>query len=143
MEGNLETMSNLPRIRSQLKGSIQGMPMLLGPSRKGFLGKLTGNLAACTCSHPDCYACLFSTASLCHQMCLILQSYMLSLNFCVLDQQPTGTLFNANSYSVSSVSPPWGLLACGLIFAFFCLCNFACAFLTRTGKSPDILWSPT
>ena len=46
MEGNLEIMGGLQRIRSQLKGSIQGMPMLLGPSRKGFLGKLTGNLAA-------------------------------------------------------------------------------------------------
>ena len=46
MEGNLEIMGGLQRIRSQLKGSIQGMPMLLGPSRKGFLGKLTGNVAA-------------------------------------------------------------------------------------------------
>ena len=44
MEGNLEMMSGLQRIRSQLKGSIQGMPMLLGPSRKGFLGKLTGTV---------------------------------------------------------------------------------------------------
>lgn len=44
MEGNLEMMSGLQRIRSQLKGSIQGMPMLLGPSRKGFLGKLTGSV---------------------------------------------------------------------------------------------------
>ena len=35
-------MSGLQRIRSQLKGAIQGMPLLLGPSRKGFLGKLTG-----------------------------------------------------------------------------------------------------
>lgn len=44
MQGNLEIISGLQRIRSQLKGSIQGMPMLLGPSRKGFLGKLTGTV---------------------------------------------------------------------------------------------------
>ena len=41
-QGNLEVMSGLQRIRSQLQAPLQGMPMLLGPSRKGFLGKLTG-----------------------------------------------------------------------------------------------------
>lgn len=42
MSGNLDIMKGLHRIQSQLKGCLQGMPMLLGPSRKGFLGKLTG-----------------------------------------------------------------------------------------------------
>ena len=42
MRGNLEIIGGLQRIRSQMQGSLQGMPMLLGPSRKGFLGKLTG-----------------------------------------------------------------------------------------------------
>lgn len=46
LKGNLEIMGGLHRIRSQLQGAIQGMPMLLGPSRKGFLGKLTGSPAA-------------------------------------------------------------------------------------------------
>lgn len=41
-QGNLEVMCGLQQIRSQLKGCLQGMPMLLGPSRKGFLGHLTG-----------------------------------------------------------------------------------------------------
>ena len=40
-KGNLEVMSGLQRIRCQLQGAVQGMPLLLGPSRKGFLGKLT------------------------------------------------------------------------------------------------------
>ena len=47
-KGNLEVMCGLQRIRSQLKGSIHGMPMLLGPSRKGFLGKLTGGCEVIT-----------------------------------------------------------------------------------------------
>ena len=45
-QGNLEIMSGLQRIRSQLQGPLQNMPMLLGPSRKGFLGKLTGTVNA-------------------------------------------------------------------------------------------------
>ena len=42
LKGNLDIIKGLHRIRSQLKGCLQGMPMLLGPSRKGFLGRLTG-----------------------------------------------------------------------------------------------------
>ncbi|DBA85065.1 TPA: hypothetical protein ACH3X2_005790 [Trebouxia sp. C0005] len=45
-QGNLEVMCGLQQIRSQLKGCLQGMPLLLGPSRKGFLGKLTGRANA-------------------------------------------------------------------------------------------------
>ena len=45
-KGNLEVMCGLQRIRSQLKGALQGMPLLLGPSRKGFLGKITGKQAS-------------------------------------------------------------------------------------------------
>lgn len=40
--GNLELMCGLEKVRSQLQGPLHSMPMLVGPSRKGFLGKLTG-----------------------------------------------------------------------------------------------------
>lgn len=43
VKGNLEVMCGLEKVQSQLQGPLQGMPMLVGPSRKGFLGKLTGN----------------------------------------------------------------------------------------------------
>ena len=76
MEGNLEIMSGLQRIRSQLKGSLQGMPMLLGPSRKGFLGKLTGSIAPCICSLAACYASSICSAGLCCQMCSVVHAVL-------------------------------------------------------------------
>ena len=93
MDGNLEIMSGLQRIRSQLKGAIQGMPMLIGPSRKGFLGKLTGSLAACTYSLLDCYASLFLQ---CQSMLPnVLNPSTTDAVLGMLEQQPTGLLFNA------------------------------------------------
>lgn len=35
-------IAGLHRVREQLEGPLQTMPMLVGPSRKGFLGRLTG-----------------------------------------------------------------------------------------------------
>ena len=35
-------IAGLHRVREHLEGSLQTMPMLVGPSRKGFLGRLTG-----------------------------------------------------------------------------------------------------
>ena len=35
-------IAGLQRVREQLEGPLHVMPMLVGPSRKGFLGRLTG-----------------------------------------------------------------------------------------------------
>ena len=35
-------MAGLARIRQQLAGPLHAAPLLVGPSRKGFLGKITG-----------------------------------------------------------------------------------------------------
>ena len=40
--GNCALVGGLPRVRAQLRGALRGMPLLVGPSRKGFLGRLTG-----------------------------------------------------------------------------------------------------
>lgn len=42
VRGNVELMCGLEKVQAQLQGPLQGMPLLVGPSRKGFLGKLTG-----------------------------------------------------------------------------------------------------
>lgn len=41
-QGNLELIRDLAHTQRQLKGCMQKQPMLAGPSRKGFLGRLTG-----------------------------------------------------------------------------------------------------
>ncbi|KAL4420775.1 hypothetical protein ABPG75_010431 [Micractinium tetrahymenae] len=41
-QGNLQLMAQLPALRAALPPPLGGLPLLLGPSRKGFLGKLTG-----------------------------------------------------------------------------------------------------
>lgn len=41
-EGNVELIARLHDIKCMLRPPLQGVPWLLGPSRKGFLGKLTG-----------------------------------------------------------------------------------------------------
>lgn len=41
-EGNVALIGGLDRVRQQLDGPLHTMPLLVGPSRKGFLGKLTG-----------------------------------------------------------------------------------------------------
>lgn len=41
-EGNVALMAGLRRIRAALAPPLCRLPLLLGPSRKGFLGKLTG-----------------------------------------------------------------------------------------------------
>lgn len=42
-EDNINLIAGLPRLRDSLPRHIRGLPLLLGPSRKGFLGKLTGH----------------------------------------------------------------------------------------------------
>lgn len=41
-EDNLRLMAQLRRLRAALRPPLSGMPLMLGPSRKGFLGRLTG-----------------------------------------------------------------------------------------------------
>jgi hypothetical protein len=41
-EGNCQLMAGLRRIRQQLAGPLHAAPLLVGPSRKGFLGRITG-----------------------------------------------------------------------------------------------------
>jgi len=42
-EGNLQLISGLPRVRRGLKGALRHAPLLVGPSRKTFLGLVTGH----------------------------------------------------------------------------------------------------
>ena len=41
-EGNAALIQGLKVVKEQLEPPLNKMPMLVGPSRKGFLGKLTG-----------------------------------------------------------------------------------------------------
>jgi 2-amino-4-hydroxy-6-hydroxymethyldihydropteridine diphosphokinase/dihydropteroate synthase len=41
-EQNLELLKHLPIVRRMLSGTVSRGPMLVGPSRKGFLGNITG-----------------------------------------------------------------------------------------------------
>lgn len=41
-EGNAELLRDLAAFRGALKGCLAVQPMLVGTSRKGFLGRLTG-----------------------------------------------------------------------------------------------------
>ncbi len=64
-QGNLELLRRLPDLRTALDapGALRRAPLLLGPSRKGFLGRLTGALRralmSAICVHPDtlCSCC--------------------------------------------------------------------------------------
>ena len=40
--GNCSLMGGMERVRSALQGPFRHLPILAGPSRKGFLGRLTG-----------------------------------------------------------------------------------------------------
>lgn len=42
LQGNCQLIRDLPVVRQQLQGCLRHQPLLAGPSRKGFLGKLTG-----------------------------------------------------------------------------------------------------
>lgn len=44
--GNVQLMGQLGRLRALLRPPVAGAPFLLGPSRKGFLGRLTGRKEA-------------------------------------------------------------------------------------------------
>lgn len=39
---NLDLLKDLPVVRKRLSGTVSRGPMLVGPSRKGFLGEITG-----------------------------------------------------------------------------------------------------
>jgi dihydropteroate synthase len=41
-DGNLQLISGLPRLRAALRGALRHAPLLVGPSRKTFLGLVTG-----------------------------------------------------------------------------------------------------
>ncbi|EIE24668.1 putative dihydropterin pyrophosphokinase/dihydropteroate synthase [Coccomyxa subellipsoidea C-169] len=41
-EGNFQLIGGLDKVRAQLKGPLHNAPVLVGPSRKSFLGKITG-----------------------------------------------------------------------------------------------------
>jgi 2-amino-4-hydroxy-6-hydroxymethyldihydropteridine diphosphokinase/dihydropteroate synthase len=41
-DSSMALMGGLQRVRRLLSPPLRNLPMLLGPSRKGFLGKLTG-----------------------------------------------------------------------------------------------------
>lgn len=45
-EGNLRLLAGLPALRAALPPPLGRLPLLLGPSRKGFLGALTGRTVA-------------------------------------------------------------------------------------------------
>ncbi len=45
-EGNLALLAGLPALRAALPPPLACLPQLLGPSRKGFLGRLTGRQVA-------------------------------------------------------------------------------------------------
>ncbi len=40
--GSCALVAGLPRVRAQLRGALRNAPLLVGPSRKKFLGRLTG-----------------------------------------------------------------------------------------------------
>ena len=42
LEGNCSLMGGMERVRTALRGPFHHLPILAGPSRKGFLGRLTG-----------------------------------------------------------------------------------------------------
>ena len=45
-DGNLALLAGLPALRAALPSPLARLPQLLGPSRKGFLGRLTGRQVA-------------------------------------------------------------------------------------------------
>eukprot|EP01024_Parvocaulis_polyphysoides_P048650 TRINITY_DN46468_c0_g1_i2.p2 TRINITY_DN46468_c0_g1~~TRINITY_DN46468_c0_g1_i2.p2 ORF type:complete len:175 (-),score=28.83 TRINITY_DN46468_c0_g1_i2:338-823(-) len=46
LEGNCKLIAQLQKMRQGLRGCCRFLPMLIGPSRKGFLGKITGRESA-------------------------------------------------------------------------------------------------
>lgn len=46
-EGNLQLISGLPRMRRGLRGALRHAPLLVGASRKTFLGQATGGCSFC------------------------------------------------------------------------------------------------
>ena len=45
-DGNLKLIAQLGRLQGMMRPPLRGLPLLAGPSRKGFLGKLTGKKEA-------------------------------------------------------------------------------------------------
>ena len=45
--GNVELMAGLGQLRARLGGLLGRLPLLVGPSRKGFIGRLTGERRTC------------------------------------------------------------------------------------------------
>jgi hypothetical protein len=45
--GNVELMAGLGQLRARLNGLLGRLPLLVGPSRKGFIGRLTGERWRC------------------------------------------------------------------------------------------------
>jgi 2-amino-4-hydroxy-6-hydroxymethyldihydropteridine diphosphokinase/dihydropteroate synthase len=52
-EGNFRLIAQLSRLQGLLRAQVKGLPLLLGPSRKGFLGKVTGKSGAEDASQRD------------------------------------------------------------------------------------------
>jgi dihydropteroate synthase len=44
--GNLQLIAGLPRLTASMRTPLRGLPLLAGPSRKGFLGRVTGREVA-------------------------------------------------------------------------------------------------
>ena len=59
LAGNLALLANVDRLRARL-----GLPVLVGPSRKSFLGTLTGDAVAAreTATHAACAVAIFAGA---------------------------------------------------------------------------------
>jgi len=52
-EGNFRLIAQLSRLQGLLQPPLKGLPLLLGPSRKGFLGKVTGKSGASDAGERD------------------------------------------------------------------------------------------
>jgi 2-amino-4-hydroxy-6-hydroxymethyldihydropteridine diphosphokinase/dihydropteroate synthase len=52
-EGNFRLIAQLERLQGLLRPPLKGLPLLLGPSRKGFLGKVTGKSGASDAAERD------------------------------------------------------------------------------------------
>jgi 2-amino-4-hydroxy-6-hydroxymethyldihydropteridine diphosphokinase/dihydropteroate synthase len=64
-QGNIDLVANLPKFRSDLPAPYQNLPILLGPSRKRFLGELIGRESA-PANERDWATCAVSAISAMH-----------------------------------------------------------------------------
>eukprot|EP00892_Ulva_mutabilis_P006603 jgi/Ulvmu1/4314/UM002_0035.1 len=60
---NLRLLSAIARIRAHLKGAVKTAPMLVGPSRKGFLGRVSARSVTADRDVATAAACTISIAS--------------------------------------------------------------------------------